>query len=104
MLPSRYTDALRFVAFRLKNGSKSEMEIWETIEFGARALLLKSAASKPGEEIKHLAQSRLERLVTHARANSEFWHDKLAEVGESGFDITDLPTSNKTELMENFDQ
>ena len=47
------------------------MEIWETIEFGARAVLLKSAASESLEEIERLARSRLEQLVAYARADAE---------------------------------
>ena len=79
------------------------MEIWESIEFGARALMLKSVASKSPEEIKQLGQTRLEQLVAHTRANSTFWRDKLSGVPDSGFALTDLPTSSKPELMDNFD-
>src|ERR1043165_6439640 len=103
MLPVRCIGVLRFTAHRLENGSIFEMEFWESTEFGARALLLKSAASKPREEIERLAQARLERLVTHARDNSEYWHDKLTGVPNSDFEIADLPTSDKHELMEHFD-
>jgi phenylacetate-CoA ligase len=80
------------------------MEIWETIEFGARALLLKSGATKSPAEIGRLGQSRLEQLVSHVRANSPFWRDKLASVKKGAFELNNLPTSNKTELMENFDE
>ncbi len=80
------------------------MEIWESIEFGARALMLKSTASKSPEEIQQLGQSRLEQLVAHARANSMFWRDKFSGILESGFALTDLPTSSKPELMDNFDE
>ncbi len=80
------------------------MEIWESIEFGARALMLKSAASKPPEEIQKLGRSRLEQLVAHARANSDFWREKFSGVAENSFELTDLPTSNKPELMDNFNR
>jgi phenylacetate-CoA ligase len=80
------------------------MEIWQTLEFGARALSLKSAASKPLDQIKRRARSRLEQLVAHARANSSFWREKLRGVAETSFDLTDLPTSSKHELMDNFDR
>src|SRR5262249_12093233 len=80
------------------------MDIWETIEFGARALRLKSVASKPIEEINQLAQTRLQQLVAHARTNSEFWREKLKGVGENSFELSELPTSSKPELMENFDR
>lgn len=80
------------------------MDIWESIEFGARALMLKSAASKSPEEIAKLGRSRLEQLVGHARANSDFWREKFSGVDESSFELTDLPTSTKPELMDNFDE
>src|SRR6186997_2046326 len=80
------------------------MEIWESIEFGARALMLKSAASKSPEEIEMLGRSRLEQLVTHARSNSDFWREKFSGAPESDFELTDLPTSSKPELMDNFDE
>src|SRR5882757_4312156 len=80
------------------------MDIWESIEFGARALLLKAGASKATEEIQRLGRSRLEQLVAHARANSGFWREKFSGVAESSFELTDLPTSTKPELMDNFDE
>jgi phenylacetate-coenzyme A ligase PaaK-like adenylate-forming protein len=80
------------------------MDIWESIEFGARALLLKSAAAKSPEDIKQLGRARLEQLVAYARANSEFWQEKLSGIPESSFELSDLPTSTKPELMENFDR
>lgn len=79
------------------------MEILESLEFGARALMLKSTVKKSREEIDEIGRERLAKLVAHARANSEFWREKLSSVPETDFDITDLPTSNKPELMENFD-
>src|SRR4029079_14960559 len=84
--------------------SELAMDIWESIEFGARALMLKAVASKSPEEIQQLGQSRLEQLVAYARANSAFWREKFADVPESSFALTDLPTSNKPELMDNFDR
>ena len=80
------------------------MEFWEPLEFGARALLLKSTASRSREEIDEMSRAHLVRLVEHARASSEFWREKLTDVPENTFDLTDLPTSNKPELMEHFDR
>ncbi|HEX5472886.1 MAG TPA: hypothetical protein VFW73_13425, partial [Lacipirellulaceae bacterium] len=62
------------------------MEIWDTIEFGARALMLKSAASKPLKEIQRTARSRLEQLVAHARNKSSFWREKFRGISESSFE------------------
>jgi phenylacetate-CoA ligase len=80
------------------------MEIWQTIEFGARALLLKHGATRPPHEIKRRARSRLQHLIAQARAKSLFWRDKLAVVKDGSFELSDLPTSNKIELMENFNE
>jgi phenylacetate-coenzyme A ligase PaaK-like adenylate-forming protein len=46
----------------------------------------------------------LAQLVEHACANSDFWRTKLSGVSKSSFKLTDLPTSTKPELMENFDR
>src|SRR5438105_80004 len=80
------------------------MDLWDSIEFGARAVMLKSAASKPRVEIERISQLRLEKLVEHARNGYDFWREKLNGVTHSSFDITDLPTSSKPELMDNFDR
>src|SRR5262245_48744819 len=80
------------------------MDIWESIEFGAHALLLKAAAKKSPEEIERVGRSRLEQLTAYARANSEFWREKLSRIAESDFKLSDLPTTNKSELMDNFDR
>jgi phenylacetate-coenzyme A ligase PaaK-like adenylate-forming protein len=80
------------------------MEVWESLEFGARALSLRSAATKPMEEILEIQRSRLQELVHHARDNSEFFREKFARIDEASFRLTDLPTSTKAELMENFDR
>jgi phenylacetate-coenzyme A ligase PaaK-like adenylate-forming protein len=80
------------------------MEILESIEFGARALLLKSPPTRSPDEIDRLAKSRLEQLVGYARAHSEFWREKLQSLPESSFALSDLPISSKPELMDNFDR
>jgi phenylacetate-CoA ligase len=80
------------------------MEIWETIEFGARALLLKPTPAKSSDEIGRLQRSRLEHLVEHARTHSKFWREKLRKASKGGFDLRDILPSNKPELMDNFDR
>src|SRR4051794_31459018 len=79
------------------------MKIWQTIEFGIRALRLKAEATKPPHEIERVARTRLQHLIAHARANSAFWRNKLAIFNGDSFELADLPIANKTELMENFD-
>jgi phenylacetate-CoA ligase len=76
----------------------------DTIKFSRKAWRLKLGASKPVQHIKRLARKRLEQLIAHARTHSEFWRDKLSAVRDNSFALSDLPTCNKTELMEHFDQ
>jgi phenylacetate-CoA ligase len=79
------------------------MQLWDSLEFGAKAFAQKSVITKSRDEIEAISGDRLRNLVGHARGNSRFWHDKLAGISESRFDLRELPTSNKSELMENFD-
>src|SRR5215211_8281691 len=80
------------------------MDVWKSIECGAHAVLLKSAASNSPGEIERLGRSRLQQLTGYARANSEFWREKLTGVAVGSFALTDLPTSSKPELMDNFNR
>ena len=79
------------------------MEIWESLEFGAKALSLRSAANKPLEEILAIQRSRLENLVRHAREHSTFYRDKFASVDDASFELPDLGTTDKAQIMESFD-
>src|SRR6478735_9036590 len=76
----------------------------ETIKFSRQAYRLKLGASKPTQHIERLGRKRLEQLVAHARTHSEFWRDKLSRVRENSFALSDLPTCDKSELMEHFDR
>jgi phenylacetate-CoA ligase len=80
------------------------MGIRETIKFSRQAYRLKLGASKPAKHIERLGRKRLEQLVAHARTHSNFWRDKLSGVRENSFALSDLPTCNKSELMERFDE
>jgi phenylacetate-CoA ligase len=79
------------------------MHLWHSLEFGAKAYALKQVKTKPRAEVEAISSERFEKLIKHVRTNSRFWHDKLAGVPEDGFELRDLPTSNKAELMENYD-
>jgi phenylacetate-coenzyme A ligase PaaK-like adenylate-forming protein len=83
------------------------MEIWEQIEFGARAVKLRMAAEKPLEDILELQRSRLLELVEHARENSSYYRKKFAGVAgidDGSFELTELPTTTKSDIMENFEE
>src|SRR5687767_15062586 len=79
------------------------MGIWEPLEFGVRALALRLAAAKPPEEILEVQRTRLVDLLQHAREHSAFYREKFAHIDGSSFELADLPTSSKSEIMEHFD-
>ena len=54
------------------------------------------------EEIKKLQYKRLKELVEYARNNSPYFKDLYAKVGDD-FSLEELPTTNKIEMMKNFD-
>ena len=54
------------------------------------------------EEIKKLQYKRLKKLVEYARNNSSYFKDLYAEIGDN-FSLEELPTTNKIEMMKNFD-
>ena len=54
------------------------------------------------EEIKKLQYKRLKQLVEYARNNSPYFKDLYAKIGHN-FSLKELPTTNKIEMMKNFD-
>jgi phenylacetate-CoA ligase len=90
-----------------KHEANTIMQIWEELEFGARAVGLRMAAEKPMEEILEVQRSRLVELVQHARENSPYYDEKFAGVAgieDGSFELTDLPTTSKSQIMENFEE
>jgi len=55
------------------------------------------------EERKYLQQQRLQKLVQYVKANSPYFAQKYAELGDS-FTLQDLPVTNKVELMSRFNE
>lgn len=80
------------------------MAIWETLRFGARALALKSMASSSLEAIQRKQQQRLERLVGYAKEHSSYLAEKYADIDVDDLQLEDLPLSNKTEVMDHFEE
>jgi len=83
------------------------MQIWEELEFGARALALRMAAEKPLEEILEVQSERLVELVQHTCERSSYYREKFANVSgidDGSFKLTDLPTTTKSDIMENFNE
>lgn len=80
------------------------MGLWHSLKFGVRAIFLERVAELPREAIERLQRKRLEELVAHAREHSEFYREKYTGVAEADFRLEDLPTTNKAEVMDNFDR
>jgi phenylacetate-coenzyme A ligase PaaK-like adenylate-forming protein len=67
------------------------------------ALGLRRAARRSREAIERVQRARLQALVRHARANSKYYREKFAAIDEAKFGLTDLPTTTKSDMMDNFD-
>jgi phenylacetate-CoA ligase len=80
------------------------MGIWQSLKFGARAMVLERTAELSSGAIERIQLRRLKALVWHARAKSEYYREKYAGIDEEDFELTDLAPTNKSELMENFDR
>ncbi len=61
------------------------------------------ADSMSREDLEKLQKKRLKKLVNHARKNSPYFKELYKGVGKD-FDLKDLPTTNKVEMMDNFDE
>lgn len=80
------------------------MGVWETLKFGARAMVLERTAKLSREAIERIQRRRLAALVRRARAHSGFYRERYDGVHETDFALADLPPTNKSELMDNFDR
>ena len=54
------------------------------------------------EEIKKLQYKRLKELVNYSKKHSPYFKDIYAKIGDD-FNLEELPTTNKIEMMKNFD-
>jgi phenylacetate-CoA ligase len=60
---------------------------------------------QPREDLRLYQQQRLESVVRHAAGHSPFYRERLAGVvGEGPVELSRLPTLNKSEMMEHFDE
>lgn len=79
------------------------MELWQAIKFATRALSLVRTAGSSPEELERLQRKRLERIVRHARENSRFYAEKFKAIDGATFELSQLPPTDKAEMMDNFD-
>jgi len=77
-------------------------------DFAGRLRLQREFAKherQPREELRHYQQQRLESVVRHVAAHSQFYRERLAGfVGEGTVELSRLPVMDKSERMEHFDE
>lgn len=78
--------------------------MWEAARFMFRVFREKAVLRKSVEEISSLQQHRLQRLVAIARNKSPYYQERLRGLDAERFQLSDLPTLTKTEMMANFDR
>jgi len=71
--------------------------------FAIRTLALGPQGRKPPEHLATVQARRLRRLIEHAVASSPYYREKYRGIDVAGASIRDLPTTNKSELMDNFE-
>src|SRR5262245_39604663 len=91
-------------SIRFISQEQRSMGLWNSLKFGTRTVYLQHAASRSRAHIERVQRRRLRALVRHARASSEYYRERFANVDEANFELTDLAPSTKIELMENFDR
>ena len=69
-----------------------------------QAIMLTRKADRLTEERRSLLQqNRLQELVRYVKANSPFFSELYGELGDE-IKLSDLPPTNKQQLMQNFDK
>ena len=80
------------------------MSFLQSTRFGLKSISLQRTSAKPRAEIDCLQHRRLKKLVRHAQTFSPFYRKKFAGLNLAGLELTDIPTSDKAELMDNFNE
>ncbi len=80
------------------------MSLLQTLSFGLQATWLERSATDTPEEIAETQRKRLVELVRHAKQHSDFYGETLSGIDPESFELADLPTTNKQEIMENFER
>src|SRR4051794_32231192 len=78
--------------------------MWRTLRLVAQALRQKWVLGKGPEQILAIQQSRLSFLIAFAKKHSPFHAERLRDIDPKHFELQQLPTLTKTEMMENFDR
>lgn len=80
------------------------MPLWQSLSFGVRTLILKRAAKLSPNGIRRIQRRRLTALVKYAKEHSEFYRELYSHTNSTDFELSDLPTTSKMELMEDLDR
>jgi phenylacetate-coenzyme A ligase PaaK-like adenylate-forming protein len=77
---------------------------WQTLTFGAKAIALQHLAARSQAEILRQQRRRLVKLIRHSQTYSPYYRDKFDGLNPERVELSDIPTSNKSELMEHFNE
>jgi phenylacetate-coenzyme A ligase PaaK-like adenylate-forming protein len=78
--------------------------IWQAACLAREALRQKAVLRWPPERIAAVQRERLRALVAHARAASPFHAERLRAIDPDRFELAQLPTMTKTQMMADFDR
>jgi phenylacetate-CoA ligase len=78
--------------------------MWNFARLLTTAIRQKRMLRKGPDKILALQQRRLRSLVAHAKAASPFYAERFKDVDPNRFDLRELPTLTKVEMMKNFDR
>src|SRR5262245_21355690 len=78
--------------------------MWATMRLLGRIARQKWALVGGREGILKLQRKRLSALIAHSKKHSPFYAERLRDVNPQRFDLQQVPTLNKTQMMENFDR
>jgi phenylacetate-CoA ligase len=79
------------------------IDIIDTFRYTTQMLTEQWASGRDADALQEIQSRRLRELVAAARGGSAFWRERLGSIGED-FSLADLPTTNKAQLMERFDE
>jgi phenylacetate-CoA ligase len=80
------------------------MSIFQRIHFALLVDRLHKISRWNMARVERLQRRRLRRLVRYAMDHSPYFREKYRGIDPKRFSLDQLPTNNKEELMENFDQ
>jgi phenylacetate-coenzyme A ligase PaaK-like adenylate-forming protein len=78
--------------------------LWQACRLLAQGFIEKSVLGRSPEYIQALQKRRLQALVARAKADSPFHAERLCDIDPGHFELRQLPTLTKTEMMANFDR